>query len=93
MLKALKAFGNRNGGPPAAAPPGVRLYAVGDSHGCTAHLRKLHDAARKREEHRFHPPLDIVDGAARSCDPIFAGLSTGEHAWGRFFKDYRPAPW
>src|SRR5688500_2173779 len=22
-------------------------------------------AERKREEHRFHPPLDIVDGAAR----------------------------
>ena len=44
MLKAFKALGTRKGGPPAAAPPGVRVYAVGDSHGCTAHLRDLHDA-------------------------------------------------
>ena len=50
-------------------------------------------AARKREEHGFHPPLDIVDGAARICDPIFAGLSTGKHAWGQFFKDYLPTDW
>jgi NAD(P)-dependent dehydrogenase (short-subunit alcohol dehydrogenase family) len=50
-------------------------------------------AAKKREEHGFHPPLDIVDGAARICDPIFAGLASGEHAWGVFFKDYRPTEW
>ena len=48
-----------------------------------------HLAARKQEEHRFHPPLDIVDGAARICDPVFT-LSK-EH--GVFFKDYRPIPW
>ena len=35
-------------------------------------------AARKREEHGFHPPLDIVDGAARICDPIFSGLEQRE---------------
>jgi NAD(P)-dependent dehydrogenase (short-subunit alcohol dehydrogenase family) len=50
-------------------------------------------AARKQAVHRFHPPLDIVDGAARICDPIFVGCSTGEHAWGQFFKDYKPTPW
>ena len=27
-------------------------------------------AARKTAEHRFHPPLDSVDGAARIVDPI-----------------------
>ena len=27
-------------------------------------------AARKTVEHGFHPPLDIVDGAARIVDPI-----------------------
>ncbi len=53
----------------------------------------LHHAVRKREQHGFHPPLDIVDGAARICAPIFEGLRTGEHTWGRFLKDYRPVDW
>jgi NAD(P)-dependent dehydrogenase (short-subunit alcohol dehydrogenase family) len=50
-------------------------------------------ATRKTEVHGFHPPLDIVDGAARILDPIFSGISTGEHAWGKFFKDYAETPW
>jgi NAD(P)-dependent dehydrogenase (short-subunit alcohol dehydrogenase family) len=50
-------------------------------------------AARKTREHRFHPPLDIVDGAARIVDPIMTGVNTGEHVWGQFLKDYRPVPW
>jgi NAD(P)-dependent dehydrogenase (short-subunit alcohol dehydrogenase family) len=41
----------------------------------------------------FAPPLDIIDGAARIVDPIFAGALTGTHVWGQFLKDYRPAPW
>ncbi len=48
---------------------------------------------RKQERHDFQPPLDIVDGAARVCDPFFAGLLTGEHVYGKFLKDYSPCPW
>ncbi|MFT7462060.1 MAG: NAD(P)-dependent dehydrogenase (short-subunit alcohol dehydrogenase family) [Pseudohongiellaceae bacterium] len=50
-------------------------------------------AESKRIEHGFYPPLDHVDAAARILDPIFAGMATGEHLWGQFLKDYKPAPW
>lgn len=52
-----------------------------------------HLAIRKTTEHRFSPPLDIVDGAARIVDPLFTGLTTGNHSFGQFFKDYVPTPW
>ncbi len=48
---------------------------------------------RKQEVHDFEPPLDIVDGAARICDPFFHGILTNSHWSGKFLKDYNPIDW
>ena len=50
-------------------------------------------AKHKEEVHDFQPPLDIVDGAARVCDPFFDGINRGEHWCGKFLKDYFPIDW
>jgi hypothetical protein len=47
----------------------------------------------KKEKHVFEPLLDIVDGAARVCDPFFNGILTGKHWNGKFLKDYLPIDW
>lgn len=49
--------------------------------------------ALKQERHDFQPPLDIVDGAARVCDPFFHGILTSKHWCGKFLKDYFPIDW
>ena len=49
--------------------------------------------ALRKEQEGFQPPLDILDGAARVCDPIISGHLTGDHVYGRFLKDYVEAPW
>lgn len=50
-------------------------------------------AKLKEKLHDFQPPLDIVDGAARVCDPFFDGILTGKHWCGKFLKDYFPIDW
>jgi NAD(P)-dependent dehydrogenase (short-subunit alcohol dehydrogenase family) len=69
---------------------GIHMNAV-DTGWVTDEDPAMH-AARKIEI-GFAPPLDIIDGAARIVDPIFAGQLTGTHFWGQFLKDYKPAPW
>jgi NAD(P)-dependent dehydrogenase (short-subunit alcohol dehydrogenase family) len=70
---------------------GIHMNAV-DTGWVTDEDPAVH-ADRKRAELDFQPPLDIVDGAARVCDPFFTGLLTGEHVHGKFLKDYRPSSW
>jgi len=69
---------------------GIHMNAV-DTGWVTDEDPAVH-AARKAEA-GFSPPLDIIDGAARIVDPVFAGRLTGQHVWGQFLKDYKPAPW
>lgn len=78
--------------------------SAADYHGSGIHMNSVDTgwvsdedpfdvAQRKRAEHRFHPPLDIVDGAARIVDPIISGINSGHHVWGQFLKDYQPTDW
>ncbi len=76
---------------PDYARDGIHLNAV--DTGWVTDEDPAHLAERKAEEHAFSPPLDVVDGAARIVAPIVDGFRTGRHEAGRFFKDYRPAPW
>ena len=60
---------------------GIHMNAV--DTGWVTDEDPAHIAERKVAEHRFHPPLDIVDGAARIVDPIIAGINTGDARLGK----------
>lgn len=51
-----------------------------------------HPVKTEQRSKGFRPPLDVVDGAARVCHPIFSGLEGSPYS-GVFLKDYEVAPW
>lgn len=72
-------------------PYGIHINAV--DTGWVTDEDPADRVAEKKSIHNFTPPIDIVDGAARVCDPIFSGLLTGQHMTGKFLKDYFPIDW
>ncbi|MEO7032563.1 MAG: SDR family NAD(P)-dependent oxidoreductase [Polyangiaceae bacterium] len=76
---------------PDYAEHGIFMNAV--DTGWVTDEDPVQHAERKQRDADFSPPLDIVDGAARICDPFFSGLLTGEHVFGKFLKDYKPTLW
>lgn len=49
--------------------------------------------AQAMEADGFRPPLDVVDGAARICHPIFTGVASSRPIFGKLFKNYQEVPW
>jgi len=76
---------------PDYAEHGIFMNAV--DTGWVTDEDPAHHAERKQRDSDFQPPLDIVDGAARICDPFFSGLNSGEHVFGKFLKDYKAVGW
>lgn len=73
------------------AKDGIYMNAV--DTGWVTDEDPVHLSKKNQATHDFQPPLDIVDGAARICDPFFYGMLSGHHWCGKFLKDYQPIDW
>jgi hypothetical protein len=45
------------------------------------------------EDQRVDLPLDMIDAAARICEPIFTGVTSDSPQFGKFLKDYVAVSW
>ncbi|MEG4393755.1 SDR family oxidoreductase [Microcoleus sp. BROC3] len=45
------------------------------------------------QQRGVQPPFDVVDAAARICDPIYLGVNEGRYFYGKLFKDYAESQW
>ncbi|MDY6807301.1 MAG: SDR family oxidoreductase, partial [Cyanobacteriota bacterium] len=48
---------------------------------------------REMRDRGVRPPFDVVDGAARICDPIYLGVNEDRYLFGKLFKDYTESQW
>ena len=71
---------------------GDRIYMTSVDTGWASNENPAPIAEAMRER-GFSPPLDLVDAAARVCDPIVRGLRDGELLRGVFLKDFEPISW
>ncbi len=72
------------------AKHGIYMNAVDPGWISFQHPQPL---ATTMQDRGTQPPLTIADAAARICDPIWLGLNTGQHQFGRLFKDYQIVTW
>jgi NAD(P)-dependent dehydrogenase (short-subunit alcohol dehydrogenase family) len=49
--------------------------------------------AKSMQERGVNPPFDLIDAAARICDPIYVGINSGKTRFGKLFKDYLEIDW
>ncbi len=45
------------------------------------------------QQRGVQPPFDVLDAAARICDPIYLGVNEGRYFYGKLFKDYAESQW
>ncbi len=72
------------------AEDGIYMTSVDPGWASNENPRPIAEAMRARG---FMPPLDLVDAAARVCDPVVRGRRDGELLRGVFIKDFREISW